>query len=475
MTDSTHDRPVPVVDEQEARGRATRLGAWFDAALTGWGLRSAFARDTALALVAAVFSLVLLGTVLVAAAEQDGVRFSSATVIGLATLVLAQSSALCVRRSRPLLCWGIVTAAQIGLIAFLPPDFAFLGFGVPLAAYTCGTLLSFSRLLRALVVVTAAQTLLGALLAGRLTQEIGEAVSPGPVSSLTGFFAVCVVMLLSVVSTHLPAAFAGNYVVARHSYAELTRLRAAEEVRAHRERANNAVRTERARMARELHDVAAHHLSGLVVQAGAVERLIGRDDPAAREAVTWIRHQGRETLDGLRLVVGALREPEEDRAWTDGAPLPGLGALDRLLATELALGSRVDLVREGQEYTLPPVADVTFYRVAQEALSNARDHAPGEPVRLTVRFGSAETVLEAHNPLAASSPGGEDGSGRVTSRGMGLLGMRERAQLIGAVIEAGPVEDGPGGPEAWRVRLALPAGRGSSAWEGRQGHTEEAK
>ncbi|MFD1531023.1 sensor histidine kinase [Pseudonocardia aurantiaca] len=275
-------------------------------------------------------------------------------------------------------------------------------------------------------------------------------MSPGSVVSLLAS------QLLSSVLTYVGAAVAGAYVTTRRQYVELVRVRAAEAVESQRARADAAIRLERSRMARELHDIAAHHLSGMVVQTAVVERLIDRDPQAAKEAAAWIRGQGKETLHNLRLVVGALREPGRDGAGDadvmgdGGAPVPGLAVLDRLVRTARDLGTPVELVREGEQRSLPPVADVTFYRVTQEALSNAREHAPGAPARVHLRHRASEVRLDVVDEAGPAGPGAP----RDVHRGLGLAGMRERAQMIGATFAAGPTPSG-----GWQVTLALPLDR----------------
>jgi signal transduction histidine kinase len=259
--------------------------------------------------------------------------------------------------------------------------------------------------------------------------------------------------LASGLITYVVSALVGNTVATRRNYTELVRLRAAEVVRTQEATTQAAIFAERSRMARELHDVAAHHLSGLVVQAAAVERQIDSDPEAAKQGTAWIRGQGKETLDSLRLIVGVLRErpgsggPGED---PHDAPPPGLGALDDLVRSARALGDTVDLDRTGRPRPLAPIADAAFYRVAQESLSNARQHAPGAPVRIAVRFEDREVALEVTNERAAgrTSSGTARGSDR---QGMGLIGMGERAHLVGATLSTDTTPDG-----GWRVRLALP-------------------
>ncbi len=191
----------------------------------------------------------------------------------------------------------------------------------------------------------------------------------------------------------------------------------------------------------------------MVVQAGAAEKLADRDAPALAPTLGWIRRQGKETLENLRMVVGALRDPGEfpgggrgEVAGESDAPVPGMAVLDRLVETERELGVEVVLERTGPDLELPPVADVMFYRVAQEALANARDHAWGAPVRVELARGEREVELRVDN-----DPGVEREERAKASRGLGLIGMRERADLVGATLETGTTETG-----GWSVRLVLP-------------------
>nr|WP_232531263.1 histidine kinase [Microlunatus antarcticus] len=208
-------------------------------------------------------------------------------------------------------------------------------------------------------------------------------------------------------------------------------------------------------MARELHDVAAHHLTGLLVQASAAERLVGADPEAARRAVLEVRAQGRQALDNLRAVVGVLRQHGggTGAVGTAGAldldPVPGLAVLPGLIDAARGLGDPVRLEVVGTPVPLAPVADVTAYRVAQEALSNARQHAPQQEVVVTLTYtdDAVRLCVVSGSPDPAATPVPDPGV-RV---GFGLAGMRERAALVGGVLEAGPVP----GP-AWRVALLLP-------------------
>nr|WP_246256100.1 histidine kinase [Isoptericola halotolerans] len=212
-------------------------------------------------------------------------------------------------------------------------------------------------------------------------------------------------------------------------------------------------------MARELHDIAAHHLSGIVVQAAAAERLVDHDPERARESLRWIRTQGRSTLDDLRLVVGLLRSDGGTGADLEDAPQPTLEDLPELLALARSAGADIRHEVRGTQGDVPPNTQRTVYRVLQESLANARRHAPGQPVDVVVDHRPAELVLTVRNRVSvdstalAPSTSTGDRPGRVAPPGHGLIGMRERAALVEGTLEAGAV---PGG--AWRVRLAVPCG-----------------
>jgi signal transduction histidine kinase len=445
---------------------ATRLDEWLDRL----GLRSDPARDGLLAVAVALVSIVLLWTVVGLTADAEGIRLTPAVVAAFTAVVGAQSLLLWMRRRAPVLCLVAVALAQVLIVAMLPAHATVQGLAPFIAAYTCGTLLSARALAWTTAGVVVGHGVVGGLATGSLfdpavlSEDAPATLPAGPAGTVVLFGG----LLVSALVVYGSSALVGASVATRRRYIDLVRVRAAEAVERQRERAEGAVMAERARMARELHDIAAHHLSGMVVQAGAAERLIGRDDRAAREATAWVRAQGRETLHSLRQVVGALREPGEEPAPTGdglahtgdpgsrGAPVPGAAALDRLVRTERDLGATVELVREGGAYDLPPVADVTVYRVAREALSNAREHAPGAPVRVVLDYEETRVVLRVENGPGAGDgdgSGAADGGATRAPRGLGLLGMRERAQLVRAELTAGPT--GGGG---WLVRLDLPVG-----------------
>lgn len=424
-----------------------RVAKRWDALLTDLGVTGRFARDCLLAAgFAGVTFLMLAALFWVGAPEEFGLTPAREWL--LVSLGVGQALLLCLRRVRPLICLASVVGVQVVLIAASPPDATIRGLAPIVVAYSIGVLLPARR----------AFALVGVAVAVEAAAAVGVAVaSPGMVLSAVGPAGSSAV-------SYFGGAFVGGYVATRRHYMELVRSQAAEAIRAQQAKVRAAISAERTQMARELHDVAAHHLSGMVVQAAAVQRLIDRDPAAAKEGVAWIRAQGKETLDNLRLVVGVLRGTPADRA-SDAAgqagqagdpsgqpgggnvPVPGLAVLDELIRTAKDLGTPVEFDTEGAPRPVPPIADVALYRMVQESLSNARQHAPGAPVRVTLRYLPREVDLAVVNapPVRRPVP-----TGRISS-GVGLVGMRERAQLIGARFAAGPTADG-----GWSVTVTLP-------------------
>ncbi|MCD0445393.1 histidine kinase [Glycomyces sp. A-F 0318] len=415
---SEHDEAGPTAPPSPVR--------WFDERLARLGVTGLLGRDAVLAVAVALATLAFYGVLLPLAATDGEVALTAPQVGTVVAIGCAQSLLLCVRRLRPRLCLAAAMACQL-LIVAAAPDLSANGFALLVAFYTVGTLMS----VRFTAIAAAAGALLSAAAAAAVLWVRG------------GDTAMVFSHLSSSALAYIAAGFVGVYVASRRSHLAMVRDRAEEAVRAQRERARAAVAAERTRIARELHDVAAHHLSGMVVQAAAVERLIDRDPAAARSGAVWIRSQGKATLDNLRQVVGLLRD--SDGAGEDGnAPVPGLSALEALVAEARGLGADVSFEREGEPVRLPPIADVSVYRIAQQALTNARQHAPGAPVRMRLSCGARQVGLEvANGPSPEAAPSGRTGTG--------LIGMRERADLVGAELEAGPSADG-----GWAVRLRLP-------------------
>jgi signal transduction histidine kinase len=211
------------------------------------------------------------------------------------------------------------------------------------------------------------------------------------------------------------------------------------------EKARAAVAEERVRIARELHDVVAHAISVIVLQARGGRRSLATDPGETREALDMIEATGSEALAEMRRLLGMLRRDDEEIAL---APQPSLRYLDALAAQVREAGLPVDLSVEGEPTELPPGIDLSAYRIVQEALTNALKHAGPATARVVVRYRENDLELEIADTGAGASA--SDGEGH------GLAGMRERISLYGGKIEAGPRD---GGGFAVRARLPLDSGR----------------
>jgi signal transduction histidine kinase len=225
--------------------------------------------------------------------------------------------------------------------------------------------------------------------------------------------------------------------------------RAAELQREREENARQAVFAERVRIARELHDVVAHHVSVMGIQAGAARRVMERRPDQATEALASIEASSRQAVSELHRLLGFLRRAGE----TDEiAPQPRFDELADLVAQSAQGDLAVDLEIEGEPVALAPTLQVSAYRVIQEALTNARKHSDGH--RATVRVAYSEAVLEVEvvdDGPARSRRGG------AAPAGHGLIGMRERAALHGGHLSAGPR---PGG--GFAVHASFPLDGGAS-------------
>jgi signal transduction histidine kinase len=207
-----------------------------------------------------------------------------------------------------------------------------------------------------------------------------------------------------------------------------------------RERA--AVADERARLARELHDVVAHSVSTIVVQAEAGEALLDRDPDRARQAFVSITDTGRQALGELRRMLGLLRSADGEPAL---GPQPRLTQLQTLVEQMRDVGLPVELTIEGEPRPLPAGVDLSAYRIVQEALTNTLKHARPAHAHVTVRYRSDDVELEVVDDGRGSTNGSPGGHG--------IAGMRERARLYGGTLETGGRAEG-----GFSVRARLPVG-----------------
>jgi signal transduction histidine kinase len=237
------------------------------------------------------------------------------------------------------------------------------------------------------------------------------------------------------------AVWGGGRALRRHSrLAEVLRERTVELEHEREERARLAVAEERARIARELHDVITHNVTVMVVEASA-ER---RSHPAGEtgEVLSSIERIGRQTLTELRRLLGVLRAPDDATAML---PQPTFADLESLIDTVRSSGRRVDLRIEGEPCELPSGVDLTAYRIVQEALTNVVKHAGAADAEVVVSYRPTQLRLAVR----------DDGHGTADRNGggVGVVGMRERAAMCGGELHAGPRPEG-----GYEVAVSLPLG-----------------
>jgi signal transduction histidine kinase len=253
-----------------------------------------------------------------------------------------------------------------------------------------------------------------------------------------------------------PAAFIGLWAFGLTRRAYVLRAEQAEEAleqarRAHKAETQAAALAERARIAREIHDVLAHSLGAVSVNLQAAEGLLAtapQQSPELAKAIECIERAGAFTREGLaeaRRAILALRETDTAEA----ASVRSLADQLRALTDEYRAdgGVPVDYTVTGEPRPLGAEAGLTAYRTVQEALTNARKHAPGQPVSVTLRFDPAETTVQVVNPLP---PEGAAGPLAHTGAGYGLTGLQERAALSGGTLITGPADG------QWQVCLTMP-------------------
>jgi signal transduction histidine kinase len=244
----------------------------------------------------------------------------------------------------------------------------------------------------------------------------------------------------------------GQVVQQRRAYA--TRLR--EQV------ASSAVTEERLRIARELHDVVAHHMTVVAVQAGFGEYVFDRDPGEARAALGAIQRVTREALADMQRLLGVLRQGEtsdadagQPEAARDEplqlAPAPGLADLDRLVATTAGAGVRVDVAGNGERPDIPAAIDQSAFRIVQEALTNVVKHSGADSCQVSVGCHGGDLCVEITDPGGPGRLVPANGAGHADGTGHGIIGMRERVNLCGGEFSAGPL---PG--QGFRVAARFP-------------------
>ncbi|MFF0866548.1 sensor histidine kinase [Nonomuraea sp. NPDC003560] len=328
--------------------------------------------------------------------------------------------------------------------------------------------------------ITATRTRRRGLVAAAATLIVQQAVWHGTLLAqglrvaAPGFLALSLLLGLGVVV----AWTAGTTLRQRREYGQA--LRAQAELQ--------AVTADRLRIARELHDMVAHSIGVIAIQAGAGARVIDSRPDQARQALGAIEAAGRQTLQGLRHMLGVLREPPaagEPETWAgpgsetgsgsgsgSGLGLPaGLADLDRLAATTTAAGLHVDVRRRGTPRELPPAVDRCAFRIVQESLTNVVRHAGARHCQVVLDYAPGELRVDITDDGrgTASTGAGSTGAGS-TGGGYGIAGMRERAALLDGRLSAGPRPQG-----GFRVTAALPLPQHAPVRESGRSTHEEAR
>ncbi|MFE6508331.1 sensor histidine kinase [Nocardioides sp. NPDC057767] len=354
-------------------------------------------------------------------------------------VLTVQAAALVGRRSRPLTVLLVVAAGAVALATSRAGDVTSLSSAaVAVAAWSAVTTTPLPNRIRALV---------GALAGAGLLVAAGTCLSQTSIGLAAGTAALAgIVQGAGVIAA--PALLAATVRARRDAREARTDLADAVD-REQSAQIAAAIAEERTAMARELHDIAAHHLTGIAVMTGAVERQIDTDPAGAKEAVRQVRTQSTAMLRELRGLVTLLRSPGQAEEASGHERLSHLGSL---VEDARRAGLPVSLSHLGPETAFEkvgPLAQLSAYRTVQECLANAARHAPGAPCEVVVDAREpAEVVVTVRN----GPPPEPVSSGSPKRRGLGLVGMQERADLTGSTLEAGPTAEG-----GWQTRLLIPA------------------
>ncbi|MDG9716166.1 sensor histidine kinase [Streptomyces sp. DH24] len=240
------------------------------------------------------------------------------------------------------------------------------------------------------------------------------------------------------------AAAAGDAIRSRRAFVQAVQERAERAERTREEEARRRVAEERLRIARDLHDVVAHHIALVNVQAGVAAHVMDKRPDQAKEALAHVREASRSALNELRATVGLLRQSGDPEAPTE--PAPGLDRLDELVGTFRSAGLHVEVARADQGSTPPAAVDLAAYRIIQEALTNVQKHA-GTEARAEVSV----VRVGPHIEITVLDDGTGEAERPVSGGGHGLLGMRERVTALRGTLTTGPRFGG-----GFRVHAILP-------------------
>jgi signal transduction histidine kinase len=347
------------------------------------------------------------------------------------TLLLLETLPLIVRRRWPIPVSAVTVAATVGHAFLVEGQVANESLGALVALFTVAE--RYERRVAVVAGLITAVSFAAVIIAKTEGGQIGVS------GLLSTMLALGIVLGL------------GDWSRTRHRYAAAIEENARLQEAGRDEVARRAVEDERERIARELHDIVTHHVSVIVIQAGAGLTALDRRPEGARSALEAIDRTGREALTDMRRMLGILGETRETSASpaagdTTREPMPGLERLGRLIEEVRAAGLPVELSMEGIRPPLDAGIELSAYRIIQEALTNALKHARGARARVRLVYEPRAIDIEVTD---------EGGTGRRdvgdgTSGGRGLIGMRERVALYSGAFEAAPT------PNGFRVRARLP-------------------
>jgi signal transduction histidine kinase len=357
---------------------------------------------------------------------------------------------LAVRRRWPAVTAVVVSAAYFAAITLRVPELYAGNVAVFIALYTVGAWSTN----RARALWTRVGIIVG-MAVWLFTTMVVDVTAPDTDAGDIGAGALTPLVASSLLTILINALyFGGAYYFGERAHAQMTQRRALEErtVELEQERevtAAQAVALDRVRIARELHDVVAHHVSLMGVHAGAARAVMDADAAEAKTILAGVEESARESLRELRQLLETLRTPDGEPDIATAPTVRGLSALPGLVDDASAAGLPTRLTVVGEPGPVPQLAQVNLYRIAQEALTNARRHAgPGATADVRVRHTADAVELEIANT-------GRAGSG---TPGLGHVGMRERAAASGASIEIGPRTRG-----GYLVRVRVPLTRKAPA------------
>jgi len=353
-------------------------------------------------------------------ADQNAAARSHHNAGLLVLLAFITCAPLALRTRFPLSAWAASAAGLIWISLVVPPE------SLGTSSFPGAGLLVYALCLYAVTVRCRPRIVIAAVV---VTVGWATLIDPAPPS-----------VLGAIVITALPVLLGVAVRVRRSGERQL-----AEQERRHS--GERALLEERQRIARELHDVVAHHMSVIAIQAEAAPYKIADPPPELVESFADIRASALTGLAELRRILGVLR--------TDGqatTPQPGLADLDALLDSARSGGLSVTVTCSGDPVPLPEGVDLSAYRIVQEALSNAMRHSPGSHVQVDVAYRADGLSLEVRNDAGSRTVPVLVGSGDgVAGGGHGIIGMQERAAMLGGSLDAGPTEDG-----GFQVSAVLP-------------------